>query len=512
MDFLHLFNSNLQYLLPELFICLGIFTILIYGVLNSTSFKINYPILSRNVLWLSALIVIFAVLITINQGIFGDSGSLFYGMLKVDSWTQVTKMFILLSTLASLIMSLHYLQAERLNDFEYSILILLALLGMMFIISSYDLMSLYMAIELQSLSLYVLACFKRNSLLSVESGLKYFVLGAFSSGLLLFGISMVYGFTGSTHFEDISKLVLTLNVNELVSFNSGITLGLLFMLVGLLFKVYAVPFHQWVPDVYQGSPTSVTAFFAVAPSLSVYALLVKFLYVTFYDLIFTWQPILIVCSILSIVVGSLGAIYQVKIKRFIAYSAISHVGYILMALATGSISGVESLMFYIIVYIVMNITLFSIIMSVRRVRSSKQTYSSVKNNSSEGEIEFIEDFQGLGKIKPTYAIIISIILFSMAGIPPLAGFFSKLYVFFSAIQQDLIALVFVGIIGSVLSAVYYLKIIRLMYFSNANTWITYAPLTKERAYLISIGFLFISAFFIYPDPLLIFIHKVLSVL
>mgnify|MGYP001189840826 CR=1 FL=1 len=505
MDFLLLFGNDFQVLIPELFITLSICILLMYGVLNSTSFSANFPILSRNVSWLCILTIGWSIYLMVNEGIFDFSGTSLYGLLKIDSWTQATKLIVLTSALLSLLISLDYLKKEKLNDFEFSILILLALLGMLFIISSHDLMSFYMAIELQSLSLYVLACFKRTSVLSVEAGLKYFILGAFSSGLLLFGISMIYGFSGATHFEDIAKLVSVTSMDDsFISSGGGIKVGLLFVCIGLLFKIYAVPFHQWVPDVYQGSPTIVTAFFATTPSLSVFALLVRVLHSTFYNLIIDWQIILIICSVLSLIVGSLGALYQIKIKRFLAYSAISHVGYILIALSTGSMEGVESLLFYIIVYILMSISFFSIIMSMRTIRRSSETYEV---SYSEGEIENMDDFKGLGRIRPIYSFILAILLFSMAGIPPLAGFFSKLYIFISAIKEDLIYLVLIGILASVLGAVYYLKIIRWMYFSVPENWFSFDEISKERSYLISLAMCFVSFFFLYPNPILLTIHK-----
>lgn len=506
MDFLYLFEKDFHYLLPELFLTSSILILLVYGVLLATESSFNYPILVRNVAWLSIISLSLSAYLLVNQGLVGNPLALLGNLVINDSWTQTAKVIICLSGMASILIAIQYLEKERLNDFEFSIIVLLAILGMLFIVSSDDLMSLYMSIELQSLSLYVLACYKRNSVFSVEAGLKYFVLGAFSSGLLLFGISLLYGFTGCTHLEDLGKLIVTSSeVTEgLLTVSNGIKVGLLFVGISLLFKIYAVPFHLWVPDVYQGSPTAITSFFAITPSLSVVAVLSRLFYCTFHDLLVDWQLIIVICSCLSILIGSLGAIAQKNIKRFLAYSAIGHVGYFLMALATGTSEGLESLLLYIIIYIITSLSFFTILLGLRKQSLITQ---STRKEFQEGEIETINQFQGLARMQPVISFSLAVLLFSMAGIPPLAGFFSKLYVFLTAVHNQLFFLVFVGILGSVLGAVYYLRIIRLMYFGQSNDWETFEWISKERSIISSSSIFFVLFFFLYPTPLLIMIHQ-----
>lgn len=507
MDFLYLFQNDFHYLLPELFLSLSILILLVYGVIISTESTLNFPILVRNVAWLCIISLMISFLLMINEEFIIESHALFNGLLISDSWTQSIKMVICLSGIFSIIIAIQYLEKEKLNDYEFSIIVLLAILGMFFIISSHDLMSLYMSIELQSLSLYVLACYKRNSVFSVEAGLKYFVLGAFSSGLLLFGISLLYGFTGCTHFEDLTKLLVASCENEVSSsfllVNKGLEIGLIFVVVSLLFKIYAVPFHLWVPDVYEGSPTAVTSFFASVPSLSIVAVFSRLLYNTFHDLLLDWQFIIVICSILSILLGSIGAIAQHNIKRFIAYSAIGHVGYFMIALSTATSEGLEGLLLYIIIYIVTSLSFFSILMGLREKLKS---FDHRDINKKEGEFEFINEFHGLSRNYPIYGFSLAILLFSMAGIPPLAGFFSKLYVFSNAIHNELFILVLVGIFGSVLSAVYYLRVIRLMYFGQSERWISLEIMSKEKSLVASGGILFLIIFFIFPSSILTFIH------
>nr|AGH24312.1 NADH dehydrogenase subunit 2 [Reclinomonas americana ATCC 50633] len=491
MNFLTFFENDIKVLFPELFLTISILALLVYGVMYSTSALYNYPIMIKTTGWLSIQVLFITILLTINNPIHNQT--IMNNLLIADYFGTVTKTVLLISSLVAILISFDYIQKERINFFEYMILILLATLGMLLIISSYDLMSMYLAIEFQSLCLYVLAAFKRNSLFSVEAGLKYFVLGAFSSGIMLFGISIIYGFTGVTGFEDLGKLLIFSSNDSLIS-SSGIILGIVFVSVGLLFKIYAVPFHVWVPDVYQGSPTIVTAFFAIAPSISVLTLLTRLYTSVLHDLITYWQPVFIFCSIASMLLGSLGALSQKRIKRLLAYSAIGHVGYILIALSTGTPEGIRGLLVYAVIYIIMSTCFFTILISLRKKYSGNQ-------------IVTIDELRALYKSNPVLSSTLAIVLFSMAGIPPLAGFFSKLYVFLPAIHEGLFLLVLVGILASVISAVYYLGLVKIMYFEKLDSWTSFEQVDKQKAIVLGVTTFLILFFFIYPSPLILMSHK-----
>jgi NADH-quinone oxidoreductase subunit N len=366
----------------------------------------------------------------------------------------------------------------NINLFEFPILILLATIGMMIMVSANDLIAIFIGLELQSLTLYVLAALNRNHLASSEAGLKYFLLGALSSGLLLFGLSYIYGFTGNTNLNLISTTVTSGNI--------GLIIGIVFVCSGLAFKVSAVPFHMWTPDVYEGAPTPVTAFFALAPKVAAIALAVRFLIVGFGDISFDWQQIIIFLSIASMVFASFAAIAQNNIKRLMAYSSIGHVGYALIGLACGTFQGTSSLVIYLSIYLIMNIGVFSFILSMK----NKGEY-----------FENISDLSGLYKVHPYYSVVITIFMFSLAGIPPLAGFFGKFYIFIAAIESNLLLLAVVGILASVIGAFYYLRIIKVIYFDetkNSFDGFSYRSLNA----LINPSAFLILLFCIYPLPLI----------
>jgi NADH-quinone oxidoreductase subunit N len=404
------------------------------------------------------------------------------------------KAFVLLSSIFCILMSMNYLEFKKVNTFEYFILLLLATLGMLCLISSYDLMSLYMSIELMSLSFYILAAYKRNSEFSGEAGLKYFILGAFSSGLLLFGSSMIYGFTGLTNFEDLAKVLTGINGIASSTSYSGILIGIIFVAVALLFKIAAAPFHMWSPDVYEGAPTPVTAFFSTVPKIAIFALFLRIFFYTFYDFIFFWQQIFIFCAILSMVIGSLGALYQKRLKRFMAYSGITNVGYMLIGLASGTIDSMLGLLIYLIIYIVMTIGFFSFILGTRNQNSNLNTY--------------ISDLTNLGKVNPALAFSVTLIMFSMVGLPPLAGFFGKLYLFLAAIQSELYSVAIIGVMSSVVAAFYYIRIIKVMFFGTSNVYISYMKMDRLNSIILSTCVFFLIFFFAYPHPFLMSSHKI----
>lgn len=353
--------------------------------------------------------------------------------------------------------------------------------SMLFLISSYDLIAMYLAIELQGLSFYILASSKRNSEFSTEAGLKYFILGAFSSGILLFGCSLIYGFTGLTSFSGLAKFFVGLSLAN----SNEFLLGILFLATGFLFKLTAVPFHMWVPDVYEGSPTAVTSYFAIVPKIAVLGIFLKLFLFVFFELFFSWQQILIFCSMASMIVGSIAAVYQKKIKRLLAFSSIGHMGYILIGICCGTLEGIASTLLYTIIYVIMTINIFAVILTLK---------------SNNFRIKYIEDFAILSKSNPLLALSVALVLFSMAGIPPLAGFCSKFLVFFVALESSLYSLAFVGILTSVISCFYYIRLIKILYFDKPLKWVVYQPMDREKSILLAISLFFIVYFFCYPSP------------
>ncbi len=423
--------NNLYFILPELFISLSVMFLLVFGVFKSNSSKIIF--------FLSCLIVLISLAINLNINI-NEKIFLFNNSYVVDDLSLFIKSIILISAFFVMFSSYNYVKINNILKIEYPILILCSLLGMLVMISSNDLIVFYIGLELQSLALYVLASFNRDNLLSSESGLKYFVLSALSSGLLLYGCSLIYGFSNSTNFEEISQ-----NFN----FEYGVIFGMVFVIVGLAFKISAVPFHMWAPDVYQGSPTSVTLLFAILPKIAALTVFIKFLYGPFLNLFDDWQFIIIFMSVASMILGAVAAIGQKNLKRLIAYSSISHMGYALAGLTTGTNQGVQSSIIYLIIYLIMNLAFFSCLFMLKR---------------NDKFFENIEDLSGLSKKHPILALSFLIILFSLAGIPPLAGFFAKFYVFMSVIEKEMYFLAIVGLLATVIAAFYYLRIIKIIYF------------------------------------------------
>jgi NADH-quinone oxidoreductase subunit N len=409
----------------------------------------------------------------------GGRGTALNGLFIVDGFGIYMKALVLIGSVVTLTMSDRFLRRENITRFEYPVLIVFATLGMMMMLSANDLIALYLGLELQSLSLYVIAAFQRDSLRSTEAGLKYFVLGALSSGMLLYGCSLIYGYTGTTEFAQIAKVVASSGQAPI-----GLVIGLVFLISGLAFKVSAVPFHMWTPDVYEGAPTSVTAFFAVAPKIAAIGLFLRVMIGPFDGMIADWRQVIVVISMLSMVLGALAAISQTNIKRLMAYSSIGHVGYALMGLAAGGRSGVTAVLVYMTIYLVMNIGTFACILSMRRQGSM---------------VEGIDDLAGLGKTNPRMALALLIFMFSMAGIPPLAGFFGKLYVFMAAIQAGLVTLAIVGVVASVVGAFYYVRIVKVMYFDDAGEAFD-TPIGKGIAAVLTVTAVITLLFFVGLSP------------
>ncbi len=459
--------ENLNLILPEIFLSLSIFATLLIGVF----FKNSYSLVTN----ITYLIIISLLLIIFNS--FNESGNLFSNSFVSNSFTNFFKILILLGTLFVMLITQKFIKEMKINYFEYPMLLLFSVLGMFFMISSNDLMSFYLGLELQSLALYILASIDRDNLKSNESGVKYFVLSALSSGLLLYGCSLLYGFTGSTNFEEInSKIGLE---------NTGAIFAMVFILVGLAFKVSAVPFHMWTPDVYQGAPSSVTSFFAVVPKVAGIAVLIRFVQIPFEQLIDHWKNILVFMALASMILGAVAAIGQTNIKRLIAYSSIGHIGFILAGISTGTVAGYSSSVTYISIYVIMNLGVFGCIFLMKK----------------DGKYcEDIKDLAGISEQNPLLAISFLIIMFSLAGIPPLAGFFVKFYVFMSVIESGMYALAIIGLLSTVISAFYYLRIIKIIYFDEIiNPFDKIKDLGIKSTIFLS-G-LILLLFFLYPSSL-----------
>ena len=427
---------NIAPALPEIFIAVAALGLLLAGVYCRKDKTAGIGLLA-------IIVMIVAAIIMTGQG--AARVETFNGMFAIDAFTTFTKVLVLLASSLSLGMALNWLRHEKLGRFEFPVLVLLATLGMLLMISANSLMSLYMGLELQSLALYVLAAFNRDNSRATESGLKYFVLGSLASGMMLYGMSLVYGFAGSVNFTVLGGALAH-------HAPVGVTVGMVFMLAGLAFKISAAPFHMWAPDVYEGAPTPVTAFFAVAPKIAAFSLLMRVLSGPFAGLVGQWQQILILIAIGSMVVGAFAAITQTNIKRLLAYSSIGHVGFALVGLCAGTAEGIQGVLVYLAIYLFMNIGTFAIVLAMRQ-----------KGRALEG----IDDLAGLSRTHPGKALALTIFMFSMAGVPPMAGFWAKWYVFMAAINQGLITLSVIGVLCSVVSAYYYLRIIKVMYFDEA---------------------------------------------
>jgi len=466
---------NLNLIFPEIFISLSIMFLLIAGVFkkNSLNFIYNLTIIS----------LLITLALTLNYPI-DTHLTLFNESYKIDYLSTFMKILTLISGIFVMLTSSKYIQITKIIKIEYPVLLLSSILGMMVMISSNDLIVFYMGLELQSLALYVLASFNKENLLSSEAGLKYFVLSALSSGLLLYGCSLIYGFSNSTNF-----ILIAENLN---SNSYGLTFGIVFILVGLAFKISAVPFHMWAPDVYQGSPTSVTIFFAILPKIAALTVFIRFLYVPFINLIDQWQMIIVFLSIASMLFGAIAAIGQRNLKRLIAYSSIGHMGYALAGLAAGSNNGIQSAVSYISIYLVMNLAFFSCLLMIRR---------------NDNYFENIEDLSGLSKNHPILSISLLIVLFSLAGIPPLAGFFAKFYIFMAVIERSMYFLAVIGLLSTVIAAYYYLRIIKIIYFDpEKEKYDSNHHLGLKLSLIIST--IFILFYFIYPSGLTEIISKI----
>jgi NADH-quinone oxidoreductase subunit N len=455
---------------PEIFLAAVSALLLVYGVLRGEG-SVGFVAVATSIALLATAVLIFVPY---------REGTAFASLFVVDRLTATMKALVLISAAVAILMSRSYFERLRVWRFEYPVIVALSTLGMMLMISANDLMSLYVGLELQSLALYVIAAFQRDSLRSTEAGVKYFVLGSVASGILLFGASLVYGFTGSTAFVQISRALLDGKAGEI-----GMVIGLVFIVSGLAFKIAAVPFHMWTPDVYEGSPTPVTAFFAVATKIAAISLTVSVLMGPFKPLFAQWQQIIVLVSILSMGLGAFAAIGQPNIKRLMAYSSIGNVGYVLLGLASGTEQGIQSIVFYLAIYLVMTLGAFAVILLMKR---------------RDIMVENVADLAGLARSQPMMAFAMLIFMFSLAGIPPLAGFWAKLYVFMAAVQAKLFWPAVLGVLASVVASYYYLRIVKVMYFDEPEEALDLSAFNVNRVVAFAAAFL-VAIFSLIPQPL-----------
>jgi NADH-quinone oxidoreductase subunit N len=459
--------ANLTLMAPELLITVGALALLMIGAFSGE--RANALVTGLAVALLLAALALVVL--------FPQDGHVFGRAFVSDPFSRFMKVLTLVGSVVTLVMSTGFAKAEKFDKFEFPILILLSTLGMLLMISANDTLSLYLGLELQSLALYVVAAINRDNVRSTEAGLKYFVLGALSSGMLLYGISLIYGFTGHTGFEAIAQ-ALGSEQRQL-----GVVFGLVFILAGLAFKISAVPFHMWTPDVYEGAPTPVTAFFASAPKMAAMALLTRVAVETFQPITHDWQQVIVFIAIASMVLGAFAAIGQRNIKRLMAYSSISHMGYALVGLSAGTLVGVRGVAIYMLIYLVTTLGTFAFILAMRR---------------KDGNVEQIGDLSGLSRTNPIMATILTILMFSLAGIPPLAGFWGKWYTFLAAMQANLYALAIIGIVASVVGAFYYLRIIKIMWFDEPAG--AFVPMAGELRLVLGVSGLLVLFYVLIGGP------------
>ncbi|WP_313665283.1 NADH-quinone oxidoreductase subunit NuoN [Shinella sp.] len=461
--------ASLQLSMPEIILAVGALALLMIGVFSGERSGTTVTGLAVALLIISGLWLVLAT----------GEGQAYGGAFVSDPFARFMKVLALIGSITAMVMTVGHARSDQLDRFEFPVLIVLSTLGMLLMISANSLLSLYLALELQSLALYVVAAINRESLRSTEAGLKYFVLGALSSGMLLYGMSLVYGFTGQIGFQEIAS-ALTAEGRAL-----GLVFGLVFILAGLAFKISAVPFHMWTPDVYEGAPTPVTAFFAAAPKVAAMAMLVRIVIDAFEPVVADWQQVIVFISIASMLLGSFAAIGQKNIKRLMAYSSIGHMGYALVGLAAGSMAGVRGVALYMLIYMVMTLGTFACILAMRRKEG--------------GNVEDINDLAGLSSTNPFMATVLTVLMFSLAGIPPMAGFFAKYFVFMAAIEAHLYALAIIGVLSSVVGAYYYLRVIKVMWFDEPTG--EFARTSGELKLVFGLSGLFVLGYILIGGPI-----------
>ena len=500
-------------LLPEIFLGISIIYLIIHGTFISVNTK--YLLIQNSVSYLSVLIVSLFCLLLMNNAVEYNDFQIFNSTITIDYLSFASKVWIAIMSIFCFLMIQRYIGIQKINYFEYSILILFALLGIFFICSANDLITAYLSIELQSLSFYIMAAMKKDSAFSVDAGLKYFILGAFSSSLFLFGSSILYGVSGTTNFEDLKNLFFLIHlehesvhgfdnytfVKHVFLDGSLIQFALVFIFVSLLFKLAVAPFHLWSIDVYEGSPSSSTFFFAVVPKLAIFVLFIRIFYSSFFEHVTKWRYYIVVIAILTIIVGSFGGLEQKKLKSLLAYSSISHMGYTLIAFSTGTFEGMQILFCYLFLYMVASLCIWSIFL----VLQLKYKYTKKQNKD-------LADLNSLNKSNNILALFFSTVLLSIAGLPPMIGFLVKIGIFLVSIEASMYFVAIISILCSVISTFYYIRIIKIMYFESSVAGKLYYPIKSNISILIVCLFYFLLFLFINPTLVYLISHKIILLL
>lgn len=489
MIFKEIFHNNLEIIASEIFLAITILVLLLYGTFTVKSLDNEKNLNIKSVNNLTLFFLFYAFLLLLNTKINNSSILLLNGTFIFDEFSQFVKLIIILSLMAVIIIQKEYINEFKLIRFEYTVLYLTTLLGLMLLVSSYNFISFYLAIELVSLSSYILAASQKKSVFSTEAALKYFVLGAIGSGFILFGSSLIYLYTGSLNFGTISLIFS--NISDLMKI-SGALYGFIFLLAGILFKIGAAPFHMWLPDVYEGSPNNITALFSIVPKIAFIGILIRLFFDTFHHVSFYFENIIYISCISSLLIGSIATLRQKKIKRLMAYSSISHVGYILLAFVSNNLMNIQYIIFYLIIYILMTVNLWIVFISLR------------KNNRP---VKYITDLTNLLENNKMLTMILVFTLFSMMGIPPFAGFFSKFFIIYSAVNGGYFGLALFAILLSTIGAFYYLRLIKIMCFDKNDSFTITNTLSTSSTILLSLNTVIISCFFLYTEEILVLIEN-----
>lgn len=485
-----IFYNNFEMIIPEFFLTTILLILLLFGVFYQKNQNIQKILIIKNITTIIIYLLLILLILTSNINI---SNTILNGVLIINNFTQFIKIILIVATIICFSIQQNYLIQQKIAAYEINILILIALLGLMVLISSNHLITLYLAVEVQSLSFYILTATKKKSVLSVEAGLKYFILGSIASCFILYGSSVIYVITGSLNFSNIFLIVSNVNFLENIDLLISLSYGLIFIFVGLLFKIGASPFHFWLPDVYEGAPNTVSSFFAIVPKIAFIGVLIRLFFEVFFHISFFFEVFFYIVSFLSMTIGAVSSLQQKKIKRLLAYSSISHTGFILIGFASNMLNNVPFILFYVLIYVITSINLWTSYLSL---------------NINHKPVKYLTDLANLSSVNQPISVIFSISIFSLAGIPPLAGFFSKLFIFFSAIQNNYFSLIFFSLIISIVSSFYYLKIIKIIYFEKVVRTLYISQINKLQSIVLMVNSQFVLFLFIFPNFILINLDKI----
>lgn len=491
MIFQEIFYNNFELIIPEFFLTTILLILLLFGVFYKKNQNIQKILIIKNITTIIIYLLLILLILTLN--ITNISNNLLNGVLLVNNFTQFIKVILILSTIICFLIQKKYLIQQKINSYEINILMLIALLGLMLLISSNHFITLYLSIELQSLSFYILTSTQKKSVLSVEAGLKYFILGSIASGFILYGCSIIYAIIGSLNFNHIFLTLSNINFIDNIDILISLSYGFIFILIGLVFKIGAAPFHFWLPDVYEGAPNNISSFFAIVPKIAFIGILIRLFFDVFFHISYFFELFFYIIAFFSMLIGALSSLQQKKIKRLLAYSSISHVGFILIGFTSNMLNTIPFILLYIIIYIITSINLWTSYLSL---------------NINHKPIKYLTDLSNIYTINKLLAFIIILNIFSLAGIPPLAGFFSKLFIFFSAIKNNYFSLVFFGIFISIISSFYYLKIIKIIFFEKILRKLYISKISKLQSIVLTINTQFIVFLFIFPNIILVNLNKI----